>query len=120
MAKLIGPCLSLSASGSINKTISFQKRPSGFCGLKKTVPFDPKTINMQRSRVISQLGRSKWKQLSVEQQQDWHDSAQGLPRAGYHLFISQWLSRYLNSLIPFITPDQLLFWPQRIIIGITS
>ena len=117
MSKVKGPLFSFEARGTFGKTITYQNRPSGSACIRKSNPKDVKTSGEQRSRIISQLGRSKWRFLTASQKEAWEDEVKGKSRAGYHEFISQWLSRYLNDLIPFILPEKSLFWPQRIIIA---
>jgi len=115
MAKVKCPLFSFGATGVFGKIISYQKRPSGYACIEKSNPRDKKSDGEQRSRIINQLGKSKWKHLTQSQKNMWEDKAKDNNRGGYHEFISQWIRRYLSNKIPFVTPDEKLFYPQRIV-----
>jgi len=93
MAKVFGPCMSISAAGSIKKTITFQKRPSGISVIKPPVPSRAKTLNPTAAQaahrtVISNLV-SAWQALNDNQRGYWDNVAKELGNnlAGYHEFM---------------------------------
>ena len=117
MAIVKAPLFSFGATGSIFHTLAYQKRHKKYCCIKKITPKDKKTVNEQKVRIGNQLGKSKWRLLSAVQKFSWESMVHKKPRGGYHEFISQWLNRYLNNKIPYITPNEDLFWPQKLIIA---
>ena len=79
MAKVFGPCLSMSAKGSVKKVITFQKRPGGFAVIKPPVPPRAKTLNptaaQAASRTVFKNLVSAWQALTAEQKAVWNDEA---------------------------------------------
>ena len=93
MAKVFGPCLSIGASGSIKKTVTFQKRPGGVAVIKPPVPPRAKTTNPTAAQaahrtVISNLV-SAWQAFTAVQKDEWQDEADyvGEQLSGYHQFM---------------------------------
>lgn len=93
MAKVIGPALSISASKSLKKTVTFQKRPSGHAIYRHTKPGDREPFtpssgqNLQRSIIGSLV--AQWQLLSQSQKEAWDREASsiGYIGTGYHFFI---------------------------------
>jgi len=105
MVKIIGPGLSLSAKGSIGKTLTFQKRPSGHAiypyskpGSREPFESSPK---QKDQRGIIGLITARWQCMTPAQKQVWEDEAKtiGFQGSGYHLFLhtaQKDLTKYLG------------------------
>jgi len=93
MAKVLGPALSISASKSLKKTVTFQRRPSGHAIYPHTKPgdrepFTPSTKQNNQRQIIGNLVE-QWKILSQNQKDAWDREASqiGYIGTGYHYFI---------------------------------
>lgn len=93
MTKLTGPLFSLSASKTLKKLLTFQKRPSGHAVYKYNKPGDvnpfiPSDGQVSQRAVIGALV-AKWQALSVETKTYWDNLARaaGYIGTGYHYFI---------------------------------
>lgn len=105
MAKVLGPALSLSASGSIKKKITFQKTPSGH-----KVYFDRSRrgiISAVQSarRVLFGSCIAQWKALTSGQKERWEQSTKHLPMNGYNYFMKECLAVQVAPVV---------LWPYRI------
>ena len=93
MAKVVGPVLSISASKSLKKTVTYQRRPSGHAIYRYTKPGDrvpfisTASQNIQRSIIGSLV--AQWKLLNQSQKEEWDRKANliGYVGTGYHYFI---------------------------------
>ena len=93
MPKVVGPAFSLSASKSLKKTLTYQKRPSGHAVYPHKKPGDREPFTpspkqqTQRSRIAQLV--SDWQKLSDEDKELWNDAAKevGFIGTGYHYFI---------------------------------
>ena len=79
MAKVFGPCLSILAKGSIRKSITFQKRPSGVAAIKPPIPAKKRTRNptaaQAASRAVFKNLVKAWQALTAAQKSEWQDEA---------------------------------------------
>lgn len=65
MAKVQGPLLSLSASGTLGRTLTYQGRPSGTAVFLPKTPYDPKSGGQLGIREYISLGINYWHQMST-------------------------------------------------------
>lgn len=72
MAKLTGPIFSLAAKGTLKKTITYQGRPSGTAAYKRTVPYDPKSLEQRVIRDYVASGVSYWQTMGGPYQTLWN------------------------------------------------
>jgi len=95
MAKVAAPLFSLSASKSLRKTLTFQKRKAGSVvyGFKKpgdVSPFTPSGSQVtQRASFKSLI--DDWNGLSPSEKAEWNEAAKeaGFIGTGFNYFISQ-------------------------------
>ena len=93
MAKVFGPCLSISAQGSIKKAVTFQKRPSGVAAIKPPVPPRAKTMAPTAAQVAHRAMISNfvsaWQAFTAAQKSEWQAEADyvGERLSGYHQFM---------------------------------
>ena len=101
MSKVIAPLMSLSASKTLKKTLTFQERKSGSVVYKHTKPGDinPFTPSVsqqtQRSRIADLV--SEWQALSDAEKKLWNEAAKEADYigTGYHYFIHKSVIYYL-------------------------
>jgi hypothetical protein len=92
MTKVVGPALSISASGSLQKKITFQKTPSGH---KVYLDHSHKGIvssvqSSQRSKFLECI--QGWKELTSDEKKEWEDAAKGIGMTGYNYFLKDCLA----------------------------
>jgi hypothetical protein len=72
MAKLVGPLFSLEARRTLNKTITYQNRPSGTAAYKHTVPHDTKTATQLAHRAFVTQAVQAWQSLTALEKAQWN------------------------------------------------
>ncbi len=73
MAKVQGPLFSLSARGTLGRTITFQGRPAGTAVFLPKTPYDPKSFSQLGIREYITSGIYYWHQLTPGYIQMWRD-----------------------------------------------
>jgi len=91
MPKLTGPLLSLKASGSIAKNLTFSERKSG-----SQVRFQKKQKDVLTSDRVEHRARfleaaAAWNALFEEEKLDYKQRAVSLAMTGYNLFLKEYL-----------------------------
>jgi hypothetical protein len=93
MSKVKGPMMSLSASKTLKKTLTFQGRPSGCAVYKYTKPGDvnPFTPSVSQETQRARIGAlvAQWQALSEAGKAVWNEAAKNVNYVGtgYHYFI---------------------------------
>ena len=93
MTKLNGPLLSLSASKTLKKTITFQKRPSGHAAYLYTKPGDVSPFIPSATQIVQRdlIGNLvlQWRILPLSYKVSWNQAAKdaNYNGTGYHYFI---------------------------------
>lgn len=95
MAKVKGPGLSMNATGSVAKTITYQRRDSQKILRKWCKPRDRKTSGQVNIRRWLSKGVEIWRGLLELQRQLWRDYRDGKERQGYYAFLHAWMIRSL-------------------------
>jgi hypothetical protein len=72
MSKLTGPLMSLGASKSMKKTLTFQGRPSGTAAYRYKIPYDTKRPTQLNIRSYMRNAVSYWRGLSAYQRSLWN------------------------------------------------
>ena len=95
MPKVVGPCFSLSASKSLKKTVTYQKRPSGHAvyphskpGAREPFTRSPKQA-AQRAIIAALVAQWRAFTTSIKAAWDAEAKAVGFLGTGYHYFISR-------------------------------
>jgi len=91
MSKLIGPLLSLKASGSIAGNLTFSERKTG-----SQVRFQKKQKDVLTSDRVAHRARfleavASWNVLSEEEKLDYKHRAVSLAMTGYNLYLKEYL-----------------------------
>lgn len=89
MSKLKNPLLSLGASGTLSKAITFVRRRGQNIVEKKPVPPDSKTLAQLSWRHMYQKAVALWHALSVAEKQEWESLARPKHMTGFAWFMSQ-------------------------------
>lgn len=93
MPKVTGPAFSLDAKGSLKKTITYQKRPSGSAVFPRSEPGAREPFTYSYSQLLQRENIRRyvaaWRALSQVRRDEWDDLAKALGRlgTGYHLYI---------------------------------
>ena len=101
MSKATGPLLSLSASKTFKKTLTYQRRPSGHAVYKYTKPGDvtPFTPSIAQEAQRARIGDlvAQWQALSGAEKEVWNEAAKEADYigTGYHYFIHKSAVGYL-------------------------
>lgn len=115
MPKVIGPVLSLEATKSLKKTLTYQKRQQGNAVYFYKKPganqsFEPSTGQVNQRQVIKNLVTS-WQAFSQAEKEIWDESANlaGYIGTGYHYYIH----KLGVSEPPEPTPEILSIWRRQ-------
>ena len=95
MAKVKGPLLSLSASGSIADSMTFGKwKGVNTCRIK-SVPTNPNTAGQQAQRTTFQNAVNSWKAQDQATQDSWTSRARamGLNMSGFNLYVREYIKQ---------------------------
>ena len=95
MAKVVSPCLSLSANGMINKNLVFQKRPSGHAVFWNKGHADPKSDGQLAVRANFLEAKNAWGLLDDDQKEVYNERAKeytktGRAMTGYNLYVKEY------------------------------
>ena len=71
MAKITGPLMSISASGSIGKVLGFRATPSGAVVARCPAPYPQNTPNMLLNQKRMRDARATFKELNIIDAADW-------------------------------------------------
>ena len=88
MAKVTGALMSVSASGTIGKRITFTQGKSGARAIAYAAP---KNTGAPAHKENYRAGCATWKLLSEEQQAAWRITGQNRTINGFNAFMSAWL-----------------------------
>jgi len=103
MTKVIGPLLSLSAKGSVAKTLTYQKRPAGDAAYQLTKPGDKNPFTpswkQRNQRGIIGLLTAHWQCMSQAERDQWDQDAKDVNFVGrgYHY----WLKKAQTNLLQY-------------------
>jgi len=108
MADVKGPLFSLSAKGSMKKTLTYQKTKSGHKVYKHTkpgdrIPFTPSMVQRDK-RMFKNLIAIRWQSLTDDERAVWNDRVknEGLAMSGWNLFYKKAFkdpSQYLDLMV---------------------
>jgi len=105
MAKITGPLMSVSASGSIAKRLTFSQRKSGqqvrFQKAQKDVITDARTT----ARANYTLAYTAWGFLNSAEKEVYNDRAKGQQLTGFNLFVKEFI------LYSFLDPSLVAYYP---------
>lgn len=104
MARVSGPLFSMSASGTVGKTITYgtwKGRPYVREWFKPENPQAAKQVNV---RTALTLLVAYWKTLSAAGQAEWETAAEGLGMSGFNLYMKHGMDEYISQIGSDTTP----------------
>ncbi len=100
MVKLKGPLQSLSASGTVAKTITYSSWKGRPYVRNKPQPVDPKDPTQKSNRLLMEWLSQTWSTLSQNDRSTWTPIAAAQNMANYHAFIQENLIRFAYFAAP--------------------
>ena len=91
MPKITGPLLSITASGSIAKRITFSKKRTGQQVRFQRAQKDYSNTARAKARLNYQNAVSAWNELNPFERNTWNALALGKKYTGYNLFVKTYL-----------------------------
>lgn len=77
MAKVVGPCLSLGAHGTVGDALTFQKKMGGFSAHARDLHKDAKSYPQLLIRSYMKSAVLAWKRLTPAEREEWNDFIAG-------------------------------------------
>jgi hypothetical protein len=105
MARVVGPLMSIDASGSIAHTMVFSKWKGRNYVRERIIPFNPKKEKQVNVRTALTLLVNYWKTQTAPQKLAWDNYAKGLELSGFNLFTSRGMKAYVLQLTTTVTPE---------------
>jgi len=102
MAKGDGPLLSLDASGTIGKALTFSKWKGINYVRQHTVPTNPKSAAQTTQRTAFSTAVAAWQALLENVQTEWNDRAKelGYNMSGFNFYVQQYLAQGMEPTMP--------------------
>jgi len=104
MVKVSGPCLSLEASGSVGKAITFQKGLKSRTVRKCPVKKPTRTPGQETVRTVFSKAVTYWHALLTSQQTLWKEFIDGDGNSSFQAFMHQWIIRCNDGLPQYELP----------------
>ena len=104
MAKVKGPLLSLSASGTVGDSMTFGKWKGVNTVRIKGTPSNPNTSGQQTQRTAFSNAVASWKAQDETTQTSWNTRARemGLTMSGFNLYVKEYIAQ---GVVDPATPD---------------
>ena len=104
MAKISGPFLSMTASGTVGNVLTAAKW-KGIAYMRKWfVPSNPQTSKQTNIRLAMSISVAKWGVMSQAIQDSFNTGAEGTSQSGFNLFVSRLLDAYITQKTIDVTP----------------
>lgn len=100
MVKCYGPCMSLDASGTLAKTITWSKWKGRNYARQRVVPANPRSGPQTGMRSMIKFLSQEWVNFSAAEQADWLSRAQDLVASNFNAMTSYNMKRWRNFLAP--------------------
>lgn len=94
MARVIGPLMSLDASGSFAKSMVFAKWKGINYTRRYFAPMNPKTASQGKIRSYFTLAVNSWHREGKEVKDRWNLAVRGQPLTGFNYYVAQYI-KYL-------------------------
>lgn len=108
MARVTGPLMSLSASGSLADTITFANWKGRDYVREYFVPANPNSATQVNVRTAWTLLVAKWQSLSAPEILGWDTYAEAFKMSGFNKFVSRGMDAYMDQLGSSTTPASVL------------
>jgi hypothetical protein len=100
MARVVGPLMSISASGTYAKTLVFSIWKGRPYVRERVIPDNPRTAKQLGVRAMMSFLSQIWTTLIAGEKDDYEEGAAGKSISPFNEFLSQNLSRWQSSLAP--------------------
>jgi len=100
MVKLIGPCHSTTASGTLAAILNFRKAKRGHNARKKPQPKDPRTVPQQATRTMFTYLTQTWSLLSTADRSTWTNIFPNKKQSAYLNYLQYNLDRWTRFRFP--------------------
>lgn len=109
MARVYGPLMSMDASGTVAKALTFAKwKGQNYCR-QWFIPANPQSATQVNVRTAMTLLVALWQTLSGAQQGDWNTLAKGTGKSGFNVFVSRGMDEYVIQLTTAVTPTSVSY-----------
>lgn len=97
MARVTGPLLSLSASGTVARTLVYLNWKGAATVRIHAVPYNPQSAAQVTQRVLLTAGVHSWQVQDAEMQASWNTYAEGIsntlnPKSGVNCYVSAYIA----------------------------
>ncbi len=104
MAKVTGPLLSMSATGSVGDTLTFARwKGIAYCREWFT-PSNPKSASQVNVRTALTLLIASWQVLSDVGKARWNSFAEGSGKSGFNQYVGRGMNEYVIQITTAVTP----------------
>jgi len=103
-AKVTGPLFSISASGTVAKSMTFSSWKGISYVREWFTPANPQTAKQTNNRTALSLLVESWQGESGSTQDFWNEDAQGYAMSGFNLYVKKGLKAYIAQLGVDTTP----------------
>lgn len=102
MARVDGPLMSLDASGTIGKALTFSKWKGVNYVRQRVTPYNPQSTGQTTHRTTFSDAVALWQVKDASTQGDWNDRAKelGYNMSGFNLFVQQYISQSGDPTLP--------------------
>lgn len=104
MARVTGPLMSLSASGSVANTITFASWKGRDYAREYFIPANPQTAKQVNIRTALTLLIPVWQAVSAPGKTVWDEFAKTFRMSGFNQFMSRGMKAYIDQLTVDVTP----------------
>jgi len=104
MARVSGPLMSMSASGTVGKAMTFGKWKGRPWVREWFTPENPKTTKQVNIRTALTLMIALWQTQTAEDMAKWDAYADPFKMAGVNKFVSRGMKAYIDQLTVDVTP----------------
>lgn len=100
MVKVVGPCLSLGASGTIGDALTFFQWKGRACVRERVTPANPKSAGQRGVRAMFKFLAQVWDGLTAGNKSSWEDRAKAKNVSPFNAFMSFNQSRHRDDNTP--------------------
>lgn len=104
MARVTGPLFSLSASGSIGKTVTYGVWKGINWVREHFIPANPQSVNQTNVRTAWQLLVAAWQAETEAGKARWDSFAEGTGMSGFNQYMGRGMAEYIIQITASVTP----------------
>ncbi len=96
MVKLTGPCMSMTASGTLNKTLTFSIWKGRAYARQRVIPVNPRSANQTGMRCMFSFLSKQWDGLSDPNKASYDEDAEARSISPFNSFMKRNMDRWKN------------------------